>query len=284
MKFCGWIDLIRGGVQCTWTLTLACLIFELLPFVYFDTWILSGAYLKNYTSYGYEILWINRSHQVGVHYPWTLSPACLIFELLPFVHFHSWTLSSAYLQKYTSYCYKILWVDRTHQEGVQCTWTSTLGCLIFQLLPFVYFHTWILSGAYLQNCTRYGYEIFWVDISRQGGVQCTWTLTLACLIFELLPFVYFHAWILSGACLQNYIAMVMKFCGWIDLIKGEGIAHELNSCLLNFWVIALCLFSYLNFVWSISPKTILAMVMKFWGWIDLIKGECSAHEPELLLT
>ena len=24
-------------------------------------------------------------------------------------------------------------------------------------------------------------------------------------------------------------------------------------------------------------KTILAMVMKFCGWIDLIKGECSAH-------
>ena len=26
-------------------------------------------------------------------------------------------------------------------------------------------------------------------------------------------------------------------------------------------------------------KTILAMVMKFCEWIDLIKGECSAHEP-----
>ena len=26
-------------------------------------------------------------------------------------------------------------------------------------------------------------------------------------------------------------------------------------------------------------KTILAMVMKFCGWIDLIKGECIAHEP-----
>ena len=26
------------------------------------------------------------------------------------------------------------------------------------------------------------------------------------------------------------------------------------------------------------------MVMKFCGWIDLIKGECSAHEPQLLLA
>ena len=26
-------------------------------------------------------------------------------------------------------------------------------------------------------------------------------------------------------------------------------------------------------------KTMLATIMKFHGWIDLIKGECSAHEP-----
>ena len=26
-------------------------------------------------------------------------------------------------------------------------------------------------------------------------------------------------------------------------------------------------------------KTMLAMVMKFCGWIDPIKGECSAYEP-----
>ena len=31
-------------------------------------------------------------------------------------------------------------------------------------------------------------------------------------------------------------------------------------------------------------KTMLAMVMKFHGWIDLIKGECSAHDPILLLA
>ena len=74
--------------------------------------------------------------------------------------------------------------------------------------------------------------------------------------------------------------MVMKFCGWIDLIKGQCSSHEpVTLVCLIFLVIALCLFSYWNFVQSNISKTILAMVMKFYGWIDLIKGECSAHEP-----
>ena len=127
---------------------------------------------------------------------------------------------------------------------MQCTWTVTLACLIFELLPFVYFLAWILSGACLQNYTSYGYEILWVDRSYQGGVRCTWTVTLAYLIFELLPFVYFLTWILSRAYLQNTLAMVMKFYGWIDLIKGSAVHMNHNSCLLIFWVIALCLLSY----------------------------------------
>ena len=49
-----------------------------------------------------------------------------------------------------------------------------------------------LSGAYLQDYASYGYKTSWVDRSHQGRVQCTGTITLACLIFELLPFVYFH--------------------------------------------------------------------------------------------
>ena len=113
----------------------------------------------------------------------TITLACLIFQLLPFVYFHTWILSGAYLQNYTSYGYEILWVDRSYQEGVQCTGTITFACLIFELLPFVYFHTWILSGAYLQKYTSYGYEILWVDRSHHGRVQCTWTVPLACLIF-----------------------------------------------------------------------------------------------------
>ena len=49
-----------------------------------------------------------------------------------------------------------------------------------------------LCGAYLQNYTSYGYETSWEDRSHKGRVQCTGIITLACLIFELLPFVVFH--------------------------------------------------------------------------------------------
>ena len=144
---------------------------------------LSGAYLQDYPSYGYETSWVDRSHQGGVQCTGTTTLACLIFELLPFVYFHTWILSGAYLQNYTSYGYEILLLDRSYQGGMQCTGTITLPCLIFELLPFVYFHTWILSGAYLQKYTSYGYEILWVDRSHQGGVQCTWTITLGCFFF-----------------------------------------------------------------------------------------------------
>ena len=82
-------------------------------------------------------------------------------------------MSGAYLKTYTSYGYEIMWVNRSHQGGVQHTWTLTLGCFIFELLPFVYFHTWILSGAYLQDYTSYGYEISWMVITwGKAGVFC----------------------------------------------------------------------------------------------------------------
>ena len=112
-----------------------------------------------------------------------------------------------------------------------------------------------LSGAYLQDYARYGYETSWVDRSYQGRVQCTETITLACLIFELLPFVYFHTWILSGAYLKNYTSYGYEILLVDRSYQGGGAVHRNhNSHLLNFWVIALCLFSNLNFVWSISPK------------------------------
>ena len=52
-----------------------------------------------------------------------------------------------------------------------------------------------------------------------------------------------------------------------------------NTRLLNFLVIARFFFFILEFCPVHISKTILAMAMKFCGWIDLIKGECSAHEP-----
>ena len=79
---------------------------------------------------------------------------------------------------------------------------------------------------------------------------------------------------------KTMLATVMKLHGWIDLIKGGAVHMNHNSCLLFFFFfIALCLFSYLTFVRVHISKTILTMVMKFCEWIDLIKGECSAHEP-----
>ena len=51
------------------------------------------------------------------------------------------SLSVAYLQNYTSYCYETPWVDGSHEGGVHCTGIITLACLIFYLLSFVYFHT-----------------------------------------------------------------------------------------------------------------------------------------------
>ena len=114
--------------------------------------------------------------------------------------------------------------------------------------------------------------------------------------------------------------MVMKFCGWIDLIKAEcsaffffsnytpvedgmyyvitraggwavGVPHSLSGAYLQDYA------SYgyetswvdrsdqegvqgtgtiiLEFCLEHISKTVLAMVMKFCGWIDLIKAECS---------
>ena len=200
------------GVQCIWTVTLACKIYELLPFVYFHTWILFGAYLQNYTSYGYEILWVNRSHKWGVQCTGTITLAYLIFEFCPE------RISKTIFTMVMKFCG---WIDLIYRE-MQCIWTVTLACKIYELLPFVYFHTWILFGAYLQNYTSYGYEILWVNRSHKWGVQCTGTITLAYLIFELSPFVYFHTWFLSGAYLQNYTSYGYEIL-WVDRSHQGGV-------------------------------------------------------------
>ena len=168
------------------------------------------------------MLWVDRSHQGGVQCTRTITLACFIFQLLPFVYFHTWFLSGAYLQNCISYGYEILWVDRSHQGRVQCTWTVTLACLIFELLPFI-FHTLILSRAYLQHYTSYGYEILWVDRSHQGGVQCTRTITIACLIFDLLPFVVFHNRILplQLGVRRAYVATICRSCYCLNSCKKQ---------------------------------------------------------------
>ena len=163
------------------------------------------------------------------------------------------SLFGAYLQNYTIYGYEILWVDRISSRGSAVHMNLNPCLLNFWVIALCLFH--ILSGAYLQNYTRYGYGISLVDKSHQGEVQCRWAKTLACLIFELLPFIYFFTWILSGPYFQNILAVVMKFCGWIDLIKwGVQCTWTLTIACLIFQLLHLRLFSYLNFVWCISPK------------------------------
>ena len=170
------------------------------------------------------LVWMDFTYQPVERYRAIM--AVLFFELLPFVYFHTWILSWACLQNYTTYGYEILWVDRSYQGGVQCTGTITLAFLIFELLPFVYFHTWFLSGAYFQNYTSYGYEILWVDRSHQGGVQCTWTITVVCFFLSYCPLFVFIFDFCPAHISKTILVMVMKFCGIIDCIKGKCSAHE----------------------------------------------------------
>ena len=48
----------------------------------------------------------------------------------------------------------------------------------------------------------------------------------SCLIFDLLPFVFFIPNFFPVHISKTKQAMVMKFCGWIDLIKAECNAQE----------------------------------------------------------
>ena len=57
-------------------------------------------------------------------------------------------------------------------------------------------------------------------------MQCTGTITLACLIFELLPFAFFILEFCPEHISKTILARVMKFHGWIDLIKGKCSAQE----------------------------------------------------------
>ena len=90
--------------------------------------------------------------------------------------------------------------------------------------------------------------------------------------------------------------MAMKFCGWLQLrVRRAYLATICRSCFLNPFafpfaclIFELLPFVVFFFILELCPelisKTVLAMVMKFCGLIDLIKEECSAHEHQLLLA
>ena len=61
----------------------------------------------------------------------------------------------------------------------------------------------------------------------------------------------------------------------------EHISKTILAELLLAYFLSYCplFISILEFSLEHISKTIQAMVMKFCGLIDLVKGECSAHEP-----
>ena len=77
---------------------------------------------------------------------------------------------------------------------------------------------------------------------------------------------------LSGVYLQDYISYGYEIFGVDRSHQGECSAHELYLLLAEFLSYCPLFIFILKFCQKYIPKTILAMVMKFCGWIDLIKG------------
>ena len=63
---------------------------------------LSGAYLQNYSSYGYEISWVDRSHQGGVQCAGIITLASLIFLVIALCFFSYLNFVRSISPKYTS--------------------------------------------------------------------------------------------------------------------------------------------------------------------------------------
>ena len=74
----------------------------------------------------------------------------------------------------------------------------------------------------------------------------------------------------------------MKICGWIDLIKGSAMPMNLNSCLLIFFSYCPLFIFILIFCPVHISKSILAMVMKFCGRLQLGKTGVSCDYLPLL--
>ena len=101
-------------------------------------------------------------------------------------------------------------MDRFHQGEVLVTRMINLPGLFFELFPFVVFHTWIFSGAYLSNYISYDNETLWVDRSHQREIQCIKTLTLLGLFLSYFPWLFF----VLGSCPEHIsksiTAMILK--------------------------------------------------------------------------
>jgi hypothetical protein len=82
-------------------------------------------------------------------------------------------------------------VDRSHWVNMQCKRTVNLPCLILELLPFVHVYTLNLVRNITMKLLEVSKINCKVDISHWVDVQYKRTVTLPCLILDLLPFVQF---------------------------------------------------------------------------------------------
>jgi hypothetical protein len=108
-----------------------------------------------------------------------------------------------------------------------CARIITLPYIFFEWLPFVLFHT-ILSGAYLMR--------FAVQKSDNSTIHNIWVIAL----FFILNFS-------PELCITQ---KVFEMSTWnfklgFNLLRRNAVRKNDNSTLYNFWVIALCYFSYL---------------------------------------
>ena len=87
---------------------------------------------------------------------------------------------------------------------------------------------------------RYQLETTYTDRTYYGEVQCTRTITLLLLFFELSPLVNFHFEFLSGSLLPNYKSYQLDTSQTDRTHFGEMQCTRTVTLLLIFLIIALC--------------------------------------------
>ena len=106
-----------------------------------------------------------------------------------------------------------------------------------------------------QNYKRYQHETSLVDWTRWGEVQCTRTINSLLHNLGVLALCYFSYLYFVWSITQNYKRYQHETSLVARTRWGEvQCTRTINSLLHNLGVLALCYFSYLYFVWSITPK------------------------------
>ena len=149
-------------------------------------------------------------------------------------------------------------MDRSHKGEVQCTGIITLACLIFELVPFVVFHTWILFGA-CPSFTTWG----------KTGVSCD-NLPLLFICFNLLTLYQMSKFSTGSelkACADDKMNVTekLKFVLWRirnTVGKGENAGYQ------HFLLFPQCFqkASQLGVVksWDCVVRAFLKLLVQFW--------------------